>query len=69
MIFFVGIGQLQLENLKDGNLTFPQISTENAGKYTCEAENGIGSILRKSASIVVHGKKTVRNSYELITTW
>ncbi|KAG8178103.1 hypothetical protein JTE90_017451 [Oedothorax gibbosus] len=50
-----GVGELLLKNKKEGNLTFPHIRVENAGKYTCEAGNGIGDILQKTVNIVVQG--------------
>lgn len=53
---FVGVGGFLLENMKEGNLTFPQINIENAGKYICEAGNNMGHTLQKTASIIVHGK-------------
>lgn len=45
-----------ISNAKDGNLTFSQVRVEDAGKYRCEAGNGIGDYLQKAITFIVHGK-------------
>ncbi|GFY66508.1 titin [Trichonephila inaurata madagascariensis] len=44
-----------LSNVKEGNLTFQRVTTENAGRYICEVENGVGEGLRKTANLIIHG--------------
>lgn len=44
--------------LKDGTLTLPAISSEDAGVYSCIASNNVGNPAKKSTTIIVRGKGT-----------
>lgn len=41
--------------LKSGTLTIPGISVEEAGVYSCVADNNVGNQAKKSSNIVVRG--------------
>ncbi|XP_035230451.1 Down syndrome cell adhesion molecule-like protein Dscam2 isoform X2 [Stegodyphus dumicola] len=56
-----------LRNQNDGNLTFHQVNTENAGKYICEAGNGIGERLRKAANLIVHVPARFDEKFTVVT--
>lgn len=43
--------------LKDGTLTLPAISSEDAGVYSCIASNNVGNPAKKSTTIIVRGKE------------
>lgn len=42
--------------VKDGTLTLPAISSEDAGIYSCLATNNVGNPAKKSTTIIVRGK-------------
>lgn len=44
-------------NLNSETLTIPAISTEDAGVYSCVANNNVGNPAKKSTNIVVRGEK------------
>lgn len=43
--------------VKDGTLTLPAVSSEDAGVYSCVASNNVGNPAKKSTTIIVRGKK------------
>ncbi|GBL76503.1 Titin [Araneus ventricosus] len=47
-------GNILLSSVKEGNLTFQRVTIENAGRYSCEVENGVGRALRKIANLIIH---------------
>ncbi|MCI4389566.1 hypothetical protein PGIGA_G00099520 [Pangasianodon gigas] len=46
--------------LKDGTLTLPAISSEDAGVYSCIASNNVGNPAKKSTTIIVRALKKGR---------
>ncbi|GIY67330.1 titin [Caerostris darwini] len=42
------------QNTVNGSLSFKPVHKSHEGKYSCEADNGVGSSLRKTISLVVH---------------
>lgn len=63
MHFFLGsnsrvVGTLY-ENERNSTLLFNPIKEEDIGDYECIADNGIGEVLEKTITVIVHGKEKI----------
>lgn len=48
--------------LNGGTLTIPAITSEDAGTYSCVANNNVGNPAKKSTNIIVRGKLSWQTS-------
>lgn len=48
--------------LNGGTLTIPAITSDDAGTYSCIANNNVGNPAKKSTNIIVRGKFVCRGS-------
>ncbi|CAL1281289.1 unnamed protein product [Larinioides sclopetarius] len=48
------MSKTRIEVKSNGSLSIPKVSINDAGKYECEAENGLGSPLRKLVAVSVN---------------
>ncbi|KAG8178108.1 hypothetical protein JTE90_017455 [Oedothorax gibbosus] len=46
--------KLKLDGVSNGTFTVPKVGMSDAGKYECEADNGLGSPLRKDITVTVN---------------
>lgn len=57
--------------LKGGTLTIPAITSDDAGTYSCIANNNVGNPAKKSTNIIVRGKRCSSRGLKvnLLVTW
>ncbi|KAK1795995.1 hypothetical protein P4O66_009096, partial [Electrophorus voltai] len=49
--------------VKDGTLTLPAVSSEDAGVYSCIASNNVGNPAKKSTTVIVRGQCIIKIAF------